>query len=369
LRPVGAGKIAQQKLTFRMMGAAFNDGTRTNAADLLFAYMFAYRWGARGDGENSSDPLIAAASSVMRERLVGIRVVGTDAGSKSFRIGDFEVVRELIVVETYISAPPIDPEQEAAIAPPWSTLPWHLLALMEEAVVRGMAAFSQEEASRRGVPWLDLVRSQAVNNELAALVETFEREGFRPAHLEPLVSAEDARKRWTALRAFYNERGHFLVTNGPYLLKRWSAGSASLEAFRDLSYPLGVGSYDAYAVPRRGYVTGMEQDNDRVTLSADIELLVKHMRSYDIARKPLRAIAPDAIRRAAPECRYMVTDSAGKVVSAGQVALTAGDARFHLALGGKLPAGRFTLHAQIVVNGNAMNAEISRLPLAISSPP
>jgi hypothetical protein len=65
----------------------------------------------------------------------------------------------------------------------------------------------------------------------------------------------------------------------------------------------------------------------------------------------------------------MVTDSAGKVVSAGQVALTAGDARFHLALGGKLPAGQFTLHAQIVVNGNAMNAEISRLPLAISSPP
>jgi hypothetical protein len=329
--------------------------------------MFAYRWGARG-GEDSSDPLIAAASALMRERLLGVRVVGTDAGSRSFRLGDFEVVRELIIVETYVSAPPIDPEQDAAIAPPWSTLPWHLLVLMEEAVVRGLAAFSQEEAQRRGVPWLDLVRSQAINAQLAALVETFEREGFRPEHLEPLVDAEEARKRWAALRAFYKERGHFLVTNGPYLLKSWSADSVSVEAFRDLSYPLGVGSYDAYAVPRRGYITGMEQDNGRVRLSADIEILVKHMRSYDIVRKPLRTIAPDVVKRAAPECRYMVTDSMGQVVAAGQVA-PAADAGFQLDLAGELPAGRFTLHAQVVVNDNAMNAEVSRFPLVVSSEP
>jgi hypothetical protein len=368
LRPVGTGQIARQKLTFRMMGSAFHDDTRTNAADLLYAYMFAYRWGARGDGEDSFDPLIAAASAVMRERLLGVRVVGTDARSKSFRLGDFEVVRELIIVEAYISAPPIDPEQDAAIAPPWSTLPWHLLVLMEEAVMRGMAAFSQEEAKRRGIPWLDLVRSQVMNKQLAALVETFERDGFRPEHLEPLVRAEEARKRWAALRAFYKERGHFLVTNGPYLLKRWSADSASVEAFRDLSYPLGVGSYDAYAVPRRGFITGMEQHNDRIRLSADIELVMNRMRSYDIVRKPLRAMAPDIVKRAAPECRYIVTDSLGRVVAAGQVA-PAGDASFQLDLAGKLPAGQLTLHAQVVVNDNAMNAEISRLPMVISSRP
>jgi hypothetical protein len=212
------------------------------------------------------------------------------------------------------------------------------------------------------------VRSQAINAQLAALVETFEREGFRPEHLEPLVNAEEARKRWAALRAFYRERGHFLVTNGPYLLKRWSADSVSVEAFRDLSYPLGVGSYDAYAVPRRGYITGMEQDNGRVRLSADIDILVKHMRSYDIVRKPLRTIAPDVVKRAAPECRYMVTDSMGQVVAAGQVA-PAADAGFQLDLAGELPAGQFTLHAQVVVNDNAMNAEVFRFPLVVSSRP
>jgi hypothetical protein len=66
---VGAGSVARQKLTFRMMGSAFHDGTRTNAADLLYAYMFAYRWGARGE-RDSFDPQIAAASAIMRERLL-----------------------------------------------------------------------------------------------------------------------------------------------------------------------------------------------------------------------------------------------------------------------------------------------------------
>ena len=131
----------------------------------------------------------------------------TDTTSKSFRVGDFEFVRELFVVEVYTSTPPLDPEQDAIVAPPWSTLPWHLLVLMEEAVERGWAAFSQAEADRRGVEWLDLVRSEGMSKRLVALVEAFEREGYRPDRLQSLVSAEDARKRWSALKAFYGSTG------------------------------------------------------------------------------------------------------------------------------------------------------------------
>ena len=365
LQAVGAGKIAKQKLTYRVLGSAFHDGTRMNAVDVLYSYAFAYRWGARPTGENF-DPLVAAATVVMRAHLLGVRVVGTDSTSKSFRFGDFEYIRELLVVDVYSSAAPIDPEQDAVIAPPWSTLPWHLLVLMEEAVARGWAAFSQSEARRRGVDWLDLVRPEAMKGRLAGLVETFEREGYRPDPLTSLVSAEEARKRWAALKAFYKERGHFLVTNGPYQLKRWSADSVTLEAFRDLSYPLGVGSYDAYAVPRQGFITKIDRDGERVTLFGDIELLQKHQRSYDIVRRPLTSIASDELARSAPECRYLVTDGEGRVVLAGQVSVSA-DASFSLDFSSKLPAGHFTLIAQIIVNGNAMNAEIQRIPIETGS--
>jgi hypothetical protein len=368
LQPVGEGKTARQKLTYRVMGSAFHDGTRTGAADLLYAYMFAYRWGARGgSGDADLDPVVGAATATMRSHLLGVRVVGTDSTSKSFRIGDFELIRELFVVEVYTSLPPIDAEQDAVVAPPWSTLPWHLLVLMEEAVERGWAAFSQAEAQRRGVDWLDLVRSEAMNQRLAALVEAFARDGYRPDRLQPLVSAEDARRRWTALAAFNKERGHFLVTNGPYQLKRWSADSVTLEAFRDLTYPLGVGSFDAYAIPRRGFITKVEREGDRIRLSADIELVQKHMRSYDIVRQPLQSVAADALKRAAPECRYVVLDAEGRAVLAGQVAVA--DAGFRIDLGGKLPAGQFILLAELVVNGNAMNAEIKRIPVVMPSAP
>ena len=366
LQAVGAGKIAKQRLTYRVLGSAFHDGTRMSAADVLYAYAFAYRWSARANGEDMhTDPLIAAATTVMRAHLLGIRVVGTDTTSKSFRFGDFEYVRELLVIDVYTSAPPIDPEQDAVIAPPWSTLPWHLLALMEQAVERGWAAFSQSEAQRRGVDWLDLVRSEAMKERLAGLLDTFEREGYRPDALTSLVSADDARKRWAALKSFYRERGHFLVTNGPYQLKRWSAESVSLEAFRDLSYPLGVGSYDAYATPRRGFITKVERDGDRIILSGDIELVQKHQRSYDIVRRPLQSIASDVLNRSAPECRYVVEDGDGRIVLAGQVAPSE-NASFSLDFAGKLPLGRFTLLAQIIVNANAMNAEIQRIPIEIA---
>ena len=98
-------------------------------------------------------------------------------------------------------------------------MPWHLLALMEEAVVRGYAAFSVEEAKRRGVPWLDLVRDRALRTKLQGLIAHFEQESYRPAPLRDLVTADEAQARWRSLRAFAEKNGHFLVANGPYRLK------------------------------------------------------------------------------------------------------------------------------------------------------
>jgi hypothetical protein len=369
LKAVGPDKTAKVKLTYRVLGSAFHDGTKTTVADLLYAYMFAYRWGVRSEGSEARyDPFIDAATASTRRQLAGLKAVGSDVVSRSFRVGDVNFVRELLTIDVYAAVVPENPDRDAAIAPPWSTLPWHLTVLMEEAVIRGWAAFSQGEAARRGVEWLDLVRSRQMNARLASLVETFEREGYRPAAMQTLVSAEEARRRWAALAAFYRERGHFLVTNGPYQLKRWSADSGTLEAFRDLTYPLGVGSYDAYANPRRGYIAGVEQDGNRITLSGEIETVEKFARSHRIVRAPIQSVSRDVLQRASPECRYVVVDETARVVLAGTVAL-ADDLTFQVDLTGKLATGRYTMHALIAVNDNVMNADIRRIPLQILSSP
>lgn len=356
--PRADSAMARVKLTSKVMGSAFHDGTRTGVADFVYAYVFAYRWGTPGEG-GRFDPDVARATAPLRRHLVAMRATGSDSVSRSLRVGDVNFVREVITVETYLAIAPDDPEWNAVVAPPWSALPWHLIVLMEQAVERGWAAFSQQEAERRHVPWLDLVRDSPLTARLAGLAAEFARDGVRPEALQGLVSAEQARARWAALGAFYREHGHLLVTNGPYRLKGWTDGTATLEAFRDLTYPLGVGSFDVYATPRRGFVTHSEWQGGRLVVSGEIETIERYERNFRIVRTKLEAVPAVFLQRAAPEYRYIVTDENARVVLAGTVPLGEG-ARFTIALGDRLPPGRYTLAATIVVNANAMKAEVAR---------
>ena len=112
----------------------------------------------------------------------------------------------------------------------------------------------------------------------------------------------------------------------------------TLEAFRDLTYPLGVGSYDAYAIPRRGFVTSARWEGSRLVLSGDIEIVDKFQRSYRLVRTPLKSVPAEVLRRAAPECRYVVTDENDAVVLS-EVATLGPDGNFHIDFKGRLPPG------------------------------
>ena len=78
----------------------------------------------------------------------------------------------------------------------------------------------------------------------------------------------------------------------------------------------------------------------------------------------MQSIALDVLKRAAPECRYIVFDAGGQVVLAG-VARPLEDTSFAIDIGAKLGDGRYTLAAEIAVNSNAMNAEIRRFEFAV----
>jgi len=95
---------------------------------------------------------------------------------------------------------------------------------------------------------------------------------------------------------------------------------------------------------------------------------MKFQRSYEIIREPLQSVSPDVRQRAAPQCRYMVLDSEGNVVLAG-TATPSENATFQMVFAGKLAAGSYTMLAQITVNGNAMNADIQRIPVHVAPVP
>jgi hypothetical protein len=349
LRPVGPGTTAAAKLVYRTLLGAAHDGSQLSLADALSPYVLAFRW---ADG---SDPAVAAATALPREWLAGLRVVKVETLVKNFG-EDLQYTYEVPVIEVYLRHTLADPQALASIAPPWSAVPWHVTALLEEAVRRGFGAFSEAEAARRGVAWLDPVRAEALKARLRVLVDEFGRAGYVPAPLARFVSPAEARERWERLGAFAARYGHFLATAGPYRLQEWTPDTVTLEVFRDRAYPLGVGEFDRYPIPRRAWAARVEDRGDRLEVDADVDRVSKFQRSWELVRAPLsRATADEGFTR--PVCRYVIVDAGGAVVAAGAAA-PRGAGGFTVDLR-RLARGRYTVLLALYVGDNAVAPEIT----------
>lgn len=355
-REVGKGKTARARVTYRVWTSGFHDNTRMTPADIVYAYSVAARWSDGGGRSGDHDPAIGAATALAREALVGFRVLRVESEVRKYADVTFTYV--VPVVEVYLASAAGDPAALAALAPPWSAVPWHLLALMEEAVKRGAAAFSPGEARRRGVPWLDLARDARVRAALTGIAGELAGAGHVPPALARFVSADEAQSRWAGLRAFAQKRGHYLVTNGPYRLERWSDTATVLSVFRDFSYPLGVGAYDRHAIARRAYVTRVTVVPAGLEVQADVERVEKFLRDWRLVREPLAPLPTSGDRPEIPLCRYVVIGASGEVAAAGSSSEAPGG-KITVRLGGRLKPGAYTVLLALALGDNWVNPEVA----------
>ena len=361
LRDAGKGKSARARLTYRLVASAFHDSTRMTPADAAYAYSFAYRWSGR-----AGDPVVEAATAPLRQALVGFRVVKVDAEVRTYSDNTFTYV--VPVIDVYVTGGALEAESLAALAPPWSALPWPVMVLMEEAVKRGVAAFSPGEARRRGVPWLDLARDPKTKAALAALVDTLAAQAYIPPALKRLVTADEAQTRWAALKTFYTRRGHFLVTNGPYALDKWSDREVVVTAFRDFTNPNGVGTYDRFAIPRRAFVSRLTARGDRLEIAPEIERAERFLREYRIVREPLGKPVSDEDRADVPVCRYVIVGADGGVADAGLSREREG-ARLVVNLKGRLKPGAYTALVALALRENWVNPEVAVAQFRVDAAP
>jgi len=353
LQPIAARSFASAKITYEVVGSPYLDGTAMDMADAVYPFIFAYRWGAaKAPDDRPREPALATALGAMRERLVGIQPVRMRRELQNIA-ENLDIEHRTVMVEVFVRDTPGVDNQLAAMAPPWTAVPWHLLALMEAAVERDHAAFSRDEAQRRGAPWLDLVRDAALRAKLLDLCAEFERTRFRPAGLESFVTAEDATKRWKALREFALDQGHFLVTNGPYRLKSWTGNSVVLAAVREASYPLGFGMFDHMANPPRAVIRDVAREPGAIAVGADAELTVKVIRSLEIRREPLTRSTALGTRGVQVASRYLLLGADGTVAAAGRMEWGA-DHRFRIALPAGLSQGRHVAVFAVYLDGSAV---------------
>jgi len=351
--PVGADHGAMTKVVYRVLASPFQDGTEMEATDLVYPYAFATQWGA-APGTATFDAEIAAATRLMREQFKGVRITGAE--ESTIAIGDRVFTYRSPIVEVYLDTASADEHRNALVAPPWSTIPWHLLALMDAAVARGLAAFSESEARQHHLPWLDLVRAPAQRAALRALIAEFAASGYRPAALEGLVSAQAATARWQALDRFVDAHDHLLVTNGPYQLRRFSPEAYTFDIIREFTYPVGLGTFDFYAYPAKAFVTGIEHDGKRMQATTEAEIALKQQRDHRLVRI---AFKRDTLRETLPirpVPRYILVGEDGRVVAAGG-ASREDDGRFAVSLP-PLPAGDYRFFMAVFLDGNTVSPAI-----------
>jgi hypothetical protein len=254
----------------------------------------------------------------------------------------------------------------AALAPPWSTVPWHLLALMEEAVVRGYAAFSKEEAAKRGVAWMDLARDATLRAKLLDLMVAFERNSYCPQPLKNVVTADEAQARWRALRTFAEEKRHLLVTNGPYRLKEWTPQTVVLEAVREMTYPLGFGTFDRFVNPPRAVIAAVGQGAGEITVRADAEMVLKTGRTYRLDKEPLLHQTTRGVQGLLVVSRYLLIAPDGSVVKVDKMDWKE-DGQFAIKLPEGLSPGQYTLIFGIFLDGNAMDPSAKVLRVRVGA--
>ncbi|HEY3078229.1 MAG TPA: hypothetical protein VGJ74_23890, partial [Burkholderiales bacterium] len=331
--PAGS-KTARLRIVYRVRNSAFHDGTPMSVADLLYVYAFA------------AHPDVAQATALARERLKGVRPLRVETETLAF--GEDKLTYEVPVIEVYLDS---SRDDAAAIAPPWSTLPWHALALFEEGARRGYFRLSA----------FDPVRDAEVVRRLAELARELEARAYIPPALVSRVNPQEARARYRRLREFYAAHGHWLVTNGPYLLERWDGTKAVLGVFRDPSYPKGIGSFNAYAAPLKAYVTRIETRSYGAEVQTETEWLERLGRDVRIVRGSFAQRLAERLTSPGPPpvpvCHYLLIGRDGAVASAGAVqAASTGTCQL------KFKRPSYRLMVAPVLEDNAANAAIKIVP-------
>ncbi|HEX9417561.1 MAG TPA: hypothetical protein VGA81_00795, partial [Methylomirabilota bacterium] len=181
---------------------------------------------------------------------------------------------------------------------------------------------------------------------------------YVPPEFKKLVAADEAQNRWRALKQFAQRRGHYLVTNGPYQLGKWSESGATLEVFRDFTYPLGVGTFDRFALPLRAWVARATPRGDRLEVQADVERAERFLRSYRLLREPMGTVGAEGDRPDMPVCRFVALGPDGEVVRAGASRdVQAG--RLIVPLQGLPKPGPYSVLLALYVGDNAVNPDIA----------
>lgn len=234
---VGETISATSKVTFdysRYFQAPWHHGQPITMADVLYSIYQSFDLSYDPD-KARIETVIATTSRPYLETIKGFRVLDENR------------------IEVYVDFWHFEPDYIAAYASPAGlSTPWELLYALDTLVFdQRRAAYSDTAAARFNVPWISLVLDRDARLVRKTLLDlrdngTFPTAVFTlpgAANGDSLVDEQTAIERYNAVLDWFEQRGHLIISNGPFTLVRYDppAQFAELQAFRHPDYPFKPG--------------------------------------------------------------------------------------------------------------------------------
>jgi len=286
-KKVGGNSTAISKVTYDLIYSRWHNGVMMDKNDLLYSSYFGHQWGTNtGPSDKTKDSEYTSQASQAIKYDKGIRFLSDRK------------------VESYIDFWHFDKKEIAGAGTVWAAEPWEITAASERLVEDGKFAFSKTDSTSKGVDWLSLIvppHANAIKDELRKM----KAEGYVPPALRETVSVDQARKRYDASISWITQHNNAIIGNGPFYLDNYNSagGVITIKAFRDNSYPFGVGYWNKYEHPKLASIENVNDLPRFVRIGKPTNMMIK----VNVDGKPSNNST----------INYYLSNSDGNVVIAG----------------------------------------------------
>ena len=205
---VGSGISAKSKITYDLKFNQWHHGQEMNMNDVIYSIYFLSEWGSeRTENDKTYDSDFSPQASQIFNTLKGIRVIDSDT------------------IEVYTDFWHFDPGEIASWGSVWSSMPWEIIAAMEQIVVDGKSSFSRTESITKNINWLSLIIPNDAS-QVKMQIDNFKGKEFVPYALQKFNSKDGFQdSRYTASIEWIDKNNHAVISNGPFYLDRYSPDS------------------------------------------------------------------------------------------------------------------------------------------------
>ncbi|MBC8251682.1 MAG: ABC transporter substrate-binding protein, partial [Candidatus Nitrosopelagicus sp.] len=205
---VGNEISAKSKITFDLKFNQWHHGPEMNMDDIIYSVYFLSEWGSeRTENDRTYDADFSPQASQILNMLKGIRIIDENT------------------IEVYTDFWHFDSGEIASWGSVWSSMPWEIMASMEQIVIDGKSSFSRTESITKNINWLSLIIPNDANQVKMQLIY-FEDTKHVPDALIQFNSQNGFQNiRYNSSQEWINENNHAVISNGPFYLDRYSPDS------------------------------------------------------------------------------------------------------------------------------------------------